>query len=121
MAISAIAASRWDRIGCPVCGGTDVWCFFEWANVPVRDGLLLDSAEEAAAAPTANLRLSVCKTCFYIGNEDYQPDKVRLGGYDFSQAAFWQWPGPKRALARSASCAESPGRAAMTPSPCSRP
>jgi uncharacterized membrane protein YedE/YeeE len=24
-----------------------------------------------------------------------------LGGVDFSQAAFWQWPGPKRALAES--------------------
>jgi len=24
-----------------------------------------------------------------------------LGGYDFSQAPFWQWPGPKRALAES--------------------
>src|SRR5262245_49033887 len=24
-----------------------------------------------------------------------------LGGFDFSQAAFWQWPGPKRALAES--------------------
>jgi uncharacterized membrane protein YedE/YeeE len=24
-----------------------------------------------------------------------------LGGYDFSQAEFWQWPGPRRALAES--------------------
>ena len=24
-----------------------------------------------------------------------------LGGFDFSHAAFWQWPGPKRALAES--------------------
>ena len=80
----SVAASRWDRVGCPVCGGRDVQCFFEAANVPVRDGLLFDSAQEAAAAPTGNLRLSVCKTCFYIGNEDYQPRKARLDGYDFS-------------------------------------
>jgi SAM-dependent methyltransferase len=84
MSIASVAASRWDRAGCPVCGGTNVECFFEAANVPVRDGLLFDSAHEAAAAPTGNLRLSVCKTCFYIGNEDYQPRKARLDGYDFS-------------------------------------
>jgi len=26
---------------------------------------------------------------------------ARLAGFDFSSAAFWQWPGPKRALAES--------------------
>jgi hypothetical protein len=84
MANSSIAASRWDRVGCPVCGEQDVWCFFEAANVPVRDGLLCDSVGEAAAAPTGDLRLSVCKTCFYIGNEDYQPDRSGFGRCDFS-------------------------------------
>ena len=84
MSISSMAASRWDRVGCPVCGGKKIECFYEAAHVPVRDGLLFDSPQKAAAAPTGNLRLSVCKTCFYIGNEDYQPRKARLGGYDFS-------------------------------------
>lgn len=74
MATASITPSRWDRAGCPVCGGKDIWCFFEAANVPTRDGRLWDSAREATAAPKGNLRLSVCRTCFYIGNEDYLPD-----------------------------------------------
>ena len=52
--------------------------------MPVRDGLLWDSAQEAAAAPTGHLRLSVCRTCFYIGNEDYRPDTAGSDRCDFS-------------------------------------
>ncbi|MGH9885515.1 MAG: class I SAM-dependent methyltransferase, partial [bacterium] len=84
MPIRTIAASRWERVGCPVCGEKDIWCFFEAANVPARDGLLCDSVQEAAAAPTGDLRLSVCNTCYYIGNEDYQPDMAGFGRCDFS-------------------------------------
>ena len=84
MATASAAASRWDRVGCPVCGGKDIWNFFEAANVPVRDGLLWDSAREAAAAPTGHLRLSICRTCFYIGNEDDRPDTASSDRCDFS-------------------------------------
>jgi hypothetical protein len=84
MAVPSTAGSRWDEVGCPVCGEKDIWSFFEAANVPVRDGLLWDSAQEAAAAPTGDLRLSVCRTCFYIGNEDYRPDTAGSGRCDFS-------------------------------------
>ena len=98
MSISSVAASRWDRVGCPVCGGKEVECFYQATQVPVRDGLLFDSSQKAAAAPTGNLRLSVCKTCFYIGNEDYQPRKARLGGYDFSLQHSPSFRGFVRAL-----------------------
>jgi hypothetical protein len=84
MAVPSTAGSRWDEVGCPVCGEKDIWSFFEAANVPVRDGLLWDSAREAAAAPTGHLRLSVCRTCFYIGNEDYRPDTAGSERCDFS-------------------------------------
>jgi SAM-dependent methyltransferase len=84
MATASAAPSRWDRVGCPVCGGKDIWNFFEATNVPVRDGLLWDSARQAAAAPTGHLRLSVCRTCFYIGNEDDRPDTAGPDRCDFS-------------------------------------
>src|SRR4029450_404307 len=83
-ATASAAASRWDRVGCPVCGGKDIWNFFEAANGPARAGLLWDSAREAAAAPTGHLRLSICRTCFYIGNEDDRPDTASSDRCDFS-------------------------------------
>jgi len=78
------AGSRWEREGCPVCGGKDTWCFFATSNVPAQDGLLWDSREEATRAPIGEIRLSVCNTCLYIGNEYYEPAKVCFTRYDFS-------------------------------------
>ena len=78
------APSLWKRTGCPVCGGRNLTPFFEQDRVPVRDGVLFDTRRAAETAPTGAIRLTMCGGCLYIGNECYEPRKVRLNRYDFS-------------------------------------
>lgn len=71
--------------GCPVCGGTHVLGFFEVLNVPVEEGILFSSKEQALNCPTGDIKLSFCSSCGYIGNRAYIPEKVKFDTrYDVS-------------------------------------
>ncbi|MHC4587685.1 MAG: class I SAM-dependent methyltransferase [Planctomycetota bacterium] len=52
--------------------------FFELNNVPVEEGILFTSKEEAFQCPTGDIKLSYCRTCDYIWNRAYVSDLVKF-------------------------------------------
>jgi 2-polyprenyl-3-methyl-5-hydroxy-6-metoxy-1,4-benzoquinol methylase len=75
---------------CPVCEDSDVFGFFEIAQIPVQDGILWPTREEATHSPTGRIHLSLCENCGYIWNDAFEPGKIRyIPGYNFS---LWHSP-----------------------------
>jgi polysaccharide pyruvyl transferase WcaK-like protein len=59
--------------------------FFEMNGVPTQDGMLWKTREEALNAPTGDIKLAHCRSCGYIGNLMFDPDKIRYDqDYTFS-------------------------------------
>jgi hypothetical protein len=63
---------------CPICGAAETLPFFELNNVPVEEGILFTSKEEAFQCPTGDIKLSYCRTCDYIWNRAYVSDLVKF-------------------------------------------
>jgi SAM-dependent methyltransferase len=73
------------RNRCRVCEADAPVTFFRQDDVPVQDGLLWPSAEQAAAAPTGDIELVFCMSCGYVGNRAFDPDLLQYHpGYDIS-------------------------------------
>jgi hypothetical protein len=64
--------------GCPICGAAKTLPFFELNNVPVEEGILFASKEDAFQCPTGDIKLSYCLACGYIWNRAYVPDLVKF-------------------------------------------
>ena len=70
---------------CRVCQTPEEEPFFRIEGVPVQDGLLWPSPEEAARAPTADIELVFCGRCGYIGNRAFDVGRLRYPeSYDIS-------------------------------------
>jgi SAM-dependent methyltransferase len=70
---------------CPVCRSHAYVPFFRLDDVPVQDGVLWNSREEALAAPVGNICLAYCRRCGYIGNLLFDRNKIRYDHeYSFS-------------------------------------
>ena len=70
---------------CPVCREEGYNPFFELSHVPVQDGVLWNSRDEAIHAPTGNIQLAFCRSCGFIGNVLFDPKKIRYDHeYSFS-------------------------------------
>ena len=78
------ASTLWDDGVCTVCGAKDFFDFLELKNIPTQDGVLWLTREEAITAPRADISLSMCSTCGYIGNRLFKPDLVTFIGYNIS-------------------------------------
>lgn len=63
---------------CPICEAAETLPFFELNNVPVEEGILFTSKEDAFQCPTGDIKLSYCRTCGYIWNRAYVSDLVKF-------------------------------------------
>jgi SAM-dependent methyltransferase len=62
---------------CPACGSDDLRPCYEQPAVPVNSLLLLPTAEQARAFPTAPLELVVCGACGFVLNRAFDPGMTR--------------------------------------------
>jgi len=70
---------------CPICLEGNFVPFFEMNGVPTQDGMLWKTREESLNAPTGDIKLAHCRSCGYIGNLMFDPDKIRYDqDYTFS-------------------------------------
>jgi hypothetical protein len=80
-----IPMSEIKQLTCPVCQQLTFMPFFELNEVPVQDGVLWNSKEEALHAPVGDINLAFCQHCGYIGNLKFEPEKIRYDQeYSFS-------------------------------------
>ncbi len=69
---------------CPLCA-SPARLFFKWDPVPVHEGSLLATPEEALAAPTGRLEHCFCDTCGHVFNRAFDLSKIPFNtGYDIS-------------------------------------
>ncbi len=74
---------------CRICGSGSGEVLLEFPEVPVNCSELHRTAGAAIAAPTGSLRLVLCPTCGYVGNQDFDPavltyDAAYENALDFS-------------------------------------
>lgn len=69
---------------CPVCGSSDSRPFLELKDLPVQDGVVWPTREQALAAPSGDVRLLFCANCSYIWNALYDASLVEFTHYDFT-------------------------------------
>ncbi len=74
----------WHSGQCTVCGGRDFRNVLHLKNVPSQDGVVWSTKKEALAAPRGDIDLRFCRSCGYLGNAAYDPEKVKFQGYDVS-------------------------------------
>ncbi len=56
---------------CPACLGSDLLITHRESSIPTNSCLLLPSLEEAAGYPRGDLALTVCKSCGFVFNSDF--------------------------------------------------
>lgn len=71
---------------CPACGGTRTEQVYERHGVPVHSCLLLDDQERARSFPTGSLAITLCLSCGFVYNADYDPaDSSYSADYEETQ------------------------------------
>lgn len=79
------AQTRTDASRCGVCGTADTRIFLELPSIPVQDGLLWATREQAQTSPVGDIRLTFCPSCGYVFNQSFEPAKLAYRkGYDIS-------------------------------------
>jgi SAM-dependent methyltransferase len=58
---------------CPACSAPGLQHFYDQSAVPVNSLLLLETAQEAKAFPTAPLSLAFCPSCGFVTNTAFDP------------------------------------------------
>jgi hypothetical protein len=74
--------------GCPSCGSSDLNVFYKVPDVPVNSCFLLSTKEQALTFPRGDIELGFCKSCGFITNLAYDPQKVRYGSVYEDQQCF---------------------------------
>jgi SAM-dependent methyltransferase len=70
---------------CPICKSSSHRAFFEMRGVPVSEGFLSDSREEAVRVDLVDIVYHFCRGCGHIWNTAYDPGKLRFDpNYDIS-------------------------------------
>jgi 2-polyprenyl-3-methyl-5-hydroxy-6-metoxy-1,4-benzoquinol methylase len=70
---------------CPICNTTSDRAFFEMRGVPVSEGFLGSTREEAVRVDLVDIVYHYCHTCGHIWNAAYDPDKLQFNpDYDIS-------------------------------------
>jgi SAM-dependent methyltransferase len=74
------------RPTCPSCASGRVEIFYEVSGVPTNSVLLLESADEARAFPTGDIRLAFCENCGHVHNAAFDPKLTEYSGrYESTQ------------------------------------
>jgi SAM-dependent methyltransferase len=68
-----------------MCGSPRVRVLLELRDMPAQDGVVFDSAQEAAEAPVGDVRLARCPECGYVGNTAFDPKKIGFTEYRYAQ------------------------------------
>jgi SAM-dependent methyltransferase len=61
---------------CPVCSGSNLQPVLDLPQIPVLCNVIWDTKEEAVAAPRGDVRLSFCRDCGHLYNQDFNPDQM---------------------------------------------
>ncbi len=61
---------------CPLCGSTSSLAFWEMGGLPVKCNVLCATRSEALGVPRADIHLSVCRSCAFIWNTFFDPDRM---------------------------------------------
>lgn len=70
---------------CPVCLGSGGEAFHHLYRVPLHDGLLYGTREEAVECELGDIELIFCPDCGHIWNRLFEPDRLEFHpGYDIS-------------------------------------
>jgi len=70
---------------CPICASNKVNTFLELSDMPVQDGVVYNTKEEAKQSPVGDISLVICQNCLYIGNQAYDSSKIHFTEYNYSQ------------------------------------
>jgi hypothetical protein len=74
------------RPPCPSCASGPVEIFYEVSGVPTNSVLLLETAAEALAFPTGDIRLAFCENCGHVHNAAFDPKLTEYSGrYESTQ------------------------------------
>jgi SAM-dependent methyltransferase len=85
---------------CPGCGGHDLHEFYRVTGMPVFQNLPVSSAEEARACARGDVVLAVCRTCGFVLNVAFDPDRVHYTpAYENTQACSPAFQGYMQDLA----------------------
>jgi 2-polyprenyl-3-methyl-5-hydroxy-6-metoxy-1,4-benzoquinol methylase len=72
---------------CPLCTSPFPQIFLEKKGVPVHQNMLCANAEEARQFARGDLRLAFCKTCGFVFNAAFDPNRLRYSSvYDNTQS-----------------------------------
>lgn len=70
---------------CPICNTTSDRAFFEMGGVPVSEGFLGSTRDEAVSVDLVDIVYHYCHTCGHTWNAAYDPDKLQFDpNYDIS-------------------------------------
>jgi hypothetical protein len=61
------------QTACPACAATDLECIATDTGIPVNSCILLDSEAEAKGFPSGDLAFTLCRTCGFCFNADFDP------------------------------------------------
>ena len=64
-------------ISCQSCGSERLEPIYESHNLPIHSCLMVDSHAEAVAFPRGDLRLDFCRSCGFVQNSLFQPERLR--------------------------------------------
>lgn len=63
-------------VSCPICADSRYFDFLTIESMPVSDGLVRRTKEEALSTPLGAITLACCESCGYIGNRRFDPSKL---------------------------------------------
>ncbi|MCB9945210.1 MAG: methyltransferase domain-containing protein [Geminicoccaceae bacterium] len=76
-----------NAVSCKACGSTDLHNFYEISSIPVHSCLMVDSRDKALAFPRGDLQLGFCRSCGFIQNNLYEPERQNYSpDYEETQA-----------------------------------
>jgi len=85
---------------CQVCGGREIEVFYRAQSVPVHQNLVYRSRDEAIGCDRGEISLGVCRSCGFVSNLAFDPDRLSYSGhYDNSQACSGVFSGYMEDLA----------------------
>lgn len=68
---------------CPVCNGSSIEPIFSFRDIPIICNQLYAEQADALAAPSGDVELQVCKSCAFVWNSRFEPEKMEYApGYE---------------------------------------
>lgn len=66
-----------ESIPCQSCGSDELEPIYESRNLPIHSCIMVDSREEAVSFPRGDLRLDFCRSCGFVQNSLFEPERLR--------------------------------------------